>query len=249
MEESMKDCDRIDKLERECRRLRRMFALLVAALGVVLGVAWAGSVDELVGKRLRLVDDKGNAWLVAEPSEGGGRLLLSDGTPFGGVELRAELANRWVALRGASGEPQMMLAKSYNYHAGVGVFDTDGTTRALLLAHPDGRGALLVFEREKGLAARFPEEMRWPIEELEKVMKAQGDCVEFVEEVDAWLLSHEGMRPETLEAVLGAAKTDPWGNPYRLTAVDDHKTVVASAGPDGQMDTVDDIVYSSTRAR
>jgi len=239
--DNMNDSGRLEELERECRRLRRMFALLVTGVGIVVGVAWAGSADELVGRSLRLVDESGNPWLVAVPSRGGGSLKLSDGTMFGGIDLTAERDRKLVALRGFSGEPQVMLAKEIRRYAGVGVFDMDGVQSAILMAHPDGQGALLTFDREQRLAAKFPAEARWPIEALELVMKAESECEAFANSVGEWWLKHERRRPGTLEEVVGAVAMDPWGNPYRLATVEG-KSAIVSAGPDGKLDNIDDIM-------
>lgn len=91
----------------------------------------------------------------------------------------------------------------------------------------------------------------------EDVREARWRLSTIASAVDRYRLEHRAWPPDLAaltgsvddrgEAYLERLPDDPWGRPHRFTVIDRVRFDLRSAGPDGVMDTVDDVVAGSGR--
>lgn len=105
---------RLSQVERRCRVLAGLVAVLVAGLAFVLlgGLAAEPELQDLVGKSLKLQTEDGRIWLLARPLESGGQLQLLSAPvapslgPPPGIALYSEQGNWYVAIMTDEGSPE-----------------------------------------------------------------------------------------------------------------------------------------------
>jgi hypothetical protein len=136
--------ERIERLERGNRRLKRMvFAPLLALTAImVMGQAPARS-KVIEAERFSIVDPKGNLVGGLSAGERGPALTFFDAT---GVRL--SLSHDAILLYDRNKEVRFMLRIQDEGTAGAIFFDAKGETRINLRVAPDGRAGVLVQPRE-----------------------------------------------------------------------------------------------------
>jgi len=106
---------RLGRMEKRCRVLGRVIAVLVAGFSFVVigGLAKEPELQDLVGKSLKLQTEDGRVWLVARPVESGGQVqLLSTPTvpsfgPGPGIMLYSGQDNWYLGILTDEGEAEV----------------------------------------------------------------------------------------------------------------------------------------------
>jgi hypothetical protein len=136
--------ERIERLERGNRRLKRMVTVPVLALAAVMVMGQAAPRSKVVeAERFALVDPKGNLVGGLSAGERGPTLTFFDST---GVRL--SLSHDAVLLYDRNKEVRFMLRIQDEGTAGAVFFDAKGEGRINLRVAPDGRAGVLVQPRE-----------------------------------------------------------------------------------------------------
>ncbi|MEM1167059.1 MAG: copper-binding protein [Planctomycetota bacterium] len=88
--------------------------------------------------------------------------------------------------------------------------------------------------------AELPAVVEIPELTMEEQTALDADLDVLTREVEAFV-QHTQSASEPLGAIGEGAAVDPWGQPYRVTVIDEESVIVVSAGPDRTFDTADDI--------
>lgn len=139
--------DRIEKLERELRNTRRAgIAIVVCVLCGGFAVGWSanrpGTPDELVAKKLRIVDGDGRDAVVLRVEDGVSLVEVfgSDGE-FAGLGVGKEVAG-FTAMSGGETNPLAALAVTRNDGVECGLAIPD-TGRAFGITQPNDSVAVI----------------------------------------------------------------------------------------------------------
>jgi hypothetical protein len=136
--------ERIERLERGNRVLKRMLVLPLLAFAAVLVMGQAPARSRVIeAERFALVDPRGNLVGGLSAGERGPALTFFDET---GVRL--SLSHDAVLLYDRNKEVRYMLRIQDEGTAGAIFFDAKGEARINLRVAPDGRAGVLVQPRE-----------------------------------------------------------------------------------------------------
>lgn len=152
---------RLDEVERDNRRLRRLGMYMLVTLGALLGLAAAivvvaarhgmpGFVPELTETRRFVVrDDEGRVRATLGTNrEGAAQLLLQDGN--GRERLRISVladGGAGVAFVDSTGQSRMVLGLLPDQSASVVLADGGGKTRTVLGLSPNGASTILFADK------------------------------------------------------------------------------------------------------
>jgi hypothetical protein len=161
---------RLDRLERENKWIRRIGAvcLAVAAAVFLIGQGKDKGLPDLVGRSLTLRTAAGFVWLEAKPEKGGGLLQLkTEKPPFEGIWLQTGAEQKAIVIMSDRFEQQVLLG-TRDGSPQIGLATEGGRRIAMIGEHPDGHGAFAAFDKDEKIAWKAPPGTRWPIKDAER---------------------------------------------------------------------------------
>ena len=145
--------------------------LLAFWLGRETGAGDERELPDLTGRSLTLATKDGRAWLTARPLESGGVLKVHSTEVNGGVSLRAEESQKFVAVSKDRLTPHVILGIDDDDSPSLLMTRVDGTLCVSIGDHPDGHGCSLMFDSRETPISKAPAKTVWPPQDRPKKNK------------------------------------------------------------------------------
>ena len=143
----MKITERLEKLEKQNRRLRAGFAAiaLTATGALLMGARSDEIMDVSRARRFEVVAANGQMLAVLGQDDGQGNLALLDAAGNWKVQLHALLAGGTVTLKNTGGQALVRLGFDGDGNGAVRTSTRDGASLVALSSSEGGRGAVTTF--------------------------------------------------------------------------------------------------------
>ena len=134
--------ERIDKLERKCKRLTlAVTGMMVLAVGAVcIAAKPTPAKDGIQTNTLEIVDDEGNVRIRLGRADSGYGVVVYDADGNFGATLTDSQLGAGMQLRKDGGSIKMLAMKK---GCGFTIRDVDGKPRAMILQHQEGSQLIL----------------------------------------------------------------------------------------------------------
>ena len=134
--------ERIDKLERKCKRLTlAVTGMMVLAVGAVCIAAKPNSQkDGIQTNKLEIVDDEGNVRISLGRKDSGYGVVVYDADGKFGATLTDAPLGAGMQLRKDGGSIKMLALKQ---GCGITIRDANGKPRAMMVQHDEGSQLIL----------------------------------------------------------------------------------------------------------